>query len=177
MELQVPQQERIEYLLTQGGFIQNKAGNQVHIRTVTEDFRQEFMILFFGAAWSAQSQEVTQRLTKFVQYCNRVKEEVKLIYIGNEQSEQELQLYLETSPLKDLPNVFNFLFNDDFALRVREELMLDSLPTVVVFDKNLEIITQEGTGELLHLDYPEMVRGVWVGLLKKQVEDKKAARK
>lgn len=73
--------------------------------------------------------------------------------------------------------MFNFLFNDDFALRVREELMLDSLPTVVVFDKNLEIITQEGTGELLHLDYPEMVRGVWVGLLKKQVEDKKAARK
>ena len=56
----------------------------MHIRTVTEDFRQEFMILFFGAAWSAQSQEVTQRLTKFVQYCNRVKEEVKLIYIGNE---------------------------------------------------------------------------------------------
>lgn len=73
--------------------------------------------------------------------------------------------------------MFNFLFNDDFALRVREELLLDSLPTVVVFDKNLEIVTMEGAGELLHLDSPEMVRGVWVGLLKKQVEDRKAARK
>jgi hypothetical protein len=79
--------------------------------------------------------------------------------------------------MKDLPNVCNFLFNDDFALRVREELLLDSLPSVVIFDKNLEIVTMEGTGELLHFDYPEMVRGVWVGLLRKQVEDRKAARK
>jgi hypothetical protein len=69
------------------------------------------------------------------------------------------------------------MFNDDYALRVREELMLDSLPAVVVFDKNLEIVTQEGSGDLLHLEYPEMVRGVWIGLLKKQVDDKKAARK
>ena len=60
----------------------------MHIRTVTEDFRQEFIILFFGAAWSAQSQEVTQRLVKFVLHCNKTKDEVvKLIYIGNEQSE------------------------------------------------------------------------------------------
>jgi hypothetical protein len=59
----------------------------VHIGTVIEDFRNEFIILFFGAAWSAQSQEVTQRLTKFVQYCNKTKEEVKLLYLGNEQSE------------------------------------------------------------------------------------------
>jgi hypothetical protein len=69
------------------------------------------------------------------------------------------------------------MFNDDYALRVREELMLDSIPAVVVFDKNLEIVTQEGSGDLLHLEYPEMVRGVWIGLLKKQVDDKKAARK
>lgn len=33
------------------------------------------------------------------------------------------------------------MFNDDYALRVREELMVDSLPAVVVFDKNLEIVT------------------------------------
>ncbi len=79
--------------------------------------------------------------------------------------------------MKDLPNVYTFLFNDDFALRVREELHLDSLPTVIVFDKNLEIVTMEGTGELLHLDSPEMVRGVWVRMLKKQVDDRKAARK
>jgi hypothetical protein len=69
------------------------------------------------------------------------------------------------------------MFNDDYALRVREELMLDSIPAVVVFDKNLEIVTQEGSEDLLHLEYPEMVRGVWIGLLKKQVDDKKAARK
>jgi hypothetical protein len=79
--------------------------------------------------------------------------------------------------LKDLPNIYNFHFNSDFALRLREELMLDCLPSVVVFDKNFEIITQEGTGELLHLDHPEMIRGVWAGILKKKVEDKKAARK
>lgn len=53
MELQVPEHERVEYLLTQGGFIQAKGGSQVHIRSVTEDFRQEFIILFFGAAWSS----------------------------------------------------------------------------------------------------------------------------
>ncbi len=55
--------------------------------------------------------------------------------------------------------------------------MLDCIPCVVVFDKNFEIITQEGTGELLHFDHPEMIRGVWAGILKKKVEDKKAARK
>ena len=142
MELQIPEQERLEYLLTQGGFIKNKMGADVHIRTVTEEFRAEFIVLFFGAAWSSQSQEVTLRLAKFLTHCNRIKEEVRLLYLGNEQSEQELQVYLETSALKDLPVVHNFKFNDDFAMRVREELLLDSLPTVFVFDKNLEIVTQ-----------------------------------
>lgn len=79
--------------------------------------------------------------------------------------------------MKDLPIVYNFQFNDDFALRLRDELMLDSIPSVVVFDKNFEIITMEGQGELLHLDHPEMIRGVWAGVLRKRVEDKKANKK
>jgi hypothetical protein len=69
------------------------------------------------------------------------------------------------------------MFNDDFALRVRAELSLDNVPTVIVFDKNLEIITQDGAADLLHLEAPEMVRGVWIRILKKTLEDKKAAKK
>ncbi len=95
-------------------------------------------------------------------HINRIKEECKLIYLGNESCEQELQTFLETSPLKELNQVYNFTFNDDFALRIRTELNLDSMPTVIVFDKNLEIISTDGAADLLHLETPEMVRGVWI---------------
>lgn len=66
-------------------------------------------------------------------------------------------------------------WKDDKLLELKDKLGLDSLPRVLVFDKNLELVTQNGVDDLLFLT-PIACRSYWVEQLsfakrKEQEED------
>ena len=92
-----PQGERIHYFLTVAGELTSGiTGKCVPIKEVTSYFR-EFLVLFFGAAWSKQSIALTEELMKYLKHANGKggKPAVEVVYIGNEQSEAELREYIQ----------------------------------------------------------------------------------
>jgi hypothetical protein len=76
------------------------------------------------------------------------------LYLGNELSEQELETFIERE-LSDEDSmhchVHHFPFNDETALLLREELGIDAVPRLVVFDRNLEVVTIEGGADMMQM--------------------------
>lgn len=114
-------------------------------------------------------------MCKFVKHHNvGPKRLVDFIYIGNEQSEEELVRFLSDyvyhiDHLGHKSGGFHFSFNDENALRFREQLRIDCVPVVVVLNRNLEIITRTGAEDLMHL-HPDVVRTLWIAELEKLIE-------
>jgi len=52
-------------------------------------------------------------------------------------------------------------WKEEKAIELKDKLGLDSLPRVLVFDKNLQLITENGVDDLLMLT-PTACRGYWI---------------
>jgi len=61
---------------------------------------------------------------------------------------------------------------------LREELQIDCVPQVILLDRNLEIVWAQGAEELMKMDTltPEIVRALWISVLRNQIEEKKKLR-
>ena len=71
--------------------------------------------------------------------------------------------------------MFYLEHNSELYVRLREELNIDCVPQVILLDRNLEIVWTQGAEELLKMDIltPEIVRALWISVLKQQLEEKK----
>lgn len=152
------------------------------ISDVTSKFK-EFLIIFFGAAWSSQSVHLARQLVKFLKHHNSkcadiARPNIQLLYLGNESSDEELQTFIEKE-LSDTEtmhcNVHHFPFNDETALLLREELNIDAVPRLVVFDRNLDVVTFDAAADVAHMgsQNPEEVRSFWISILKAQIEERR----
>jgi hypothetical protein len=74
--------------------------------------------------------------------------------------------------------MYYFEHNSELAMRLREELAIDCVPQVILLDRNLEIVWTQGAQELMKMDTltPEIVRALWINVLKQQIEEKKQLR-
>ena len=50
------------------------------------------------------------------------------------------------------------------ALALRVELEIDSVPHLIVMDKNLDIVTRDGAADIMHFasQNPEQIRNIWI---------------
>lgn len=93
---------------------------------------------------------------KFLRHVNSKpgKPAVEVIYLGNEQSEDELKDYIQKylGDQSQGANIsgYHFPFNDDVALALREEFEVDSVPHLIVMDRNLDIVTRDGVSDIMH---------------------------
>lgn len=85
---------------------------------------------------------------------------MELIYIGNEQSQEELIAFIDKQ-LGGTLGGYYFAFNEEQSFQLRAELKADCVPLVVVLDQNLEVITRDGTADLMHFS-PDACRNIWV---------------
>jgi hypothetical protein len=176
-----PEAEKLHFYLTEAGELETAAGTRrVNAKEVTSYFK-EFLILFFGAAWSQQSLALTEELVKFLRHVNAKpgKPTVDVIYIGNEQSEEELKDYIQKhlADHSSGTNIsgYHFGYNHDLSFALRELLEVDSVPHLIVMDRNLDILTREGAADVMHLasQNPEQIRAIWIDQLQAQIDERK----
>jgi hypothetical protein len=86
---------------------------------------------------------------------------MEFIYVGNEQSQEELQEFIDKDLGGGAVGGYHFEFNEEQALQLRAELRADCVPMVIVLDHNLEVLTRDGAADLMHFS-PEACRNIWI---------------
>ena len=82
----------------------------------------------------------------------------EVFYLSNDKNRTEFDNFY--SEMNDQASWCALNWNDPRLLKVKEKYSLDCVPRVIVLDRNLEIITEEGADDLLKLG-PTACREVW----------------
>ena len=88
---------------------------------------------------------------------------IEVFYLSNDNSAEELnRFYMENI---DLAPWCSLQWEEmDLVQEVKEHYNLESLPQVLVLDKNLRVITREGADDLRRLE-PKDCREYWINVL------------
>ena len=84
---------------------------------------------------------------------------IEVIYASNDRSEPECLEFLNKQR-----NWASFDWNDHRIGAIRQEYGLYAVPTVLVFDRNLRLVTREAADDLINLSTGSC-RNYWVDLL------------
>ena len=148
-----------------------KDNNEVEADEVLLIFK-EFMLIFYGASWSLKSNEMSERISSFLIDQNPDDESqppsYEAFYISNDESKDEFKQFY-AKMCEEAPYWSTFPWNDPRIVNMKNALNLESLPQVLVMDKNLNIVTSEGVDDLMNLE-PDVCRSLWISLLKKQIK-------
>ena len=115
-----------------------RVSKNVSTSSVLSDIR-EFLLLFFGAGWSLQSQTVAVQLRTLLNDINEDGNRVfEVVYISNDESEEEYFKFYDTffGQNSQGANGCSIPFNDPRILKLREQYQIDCVPVVVVLDRN-----------------------------------------
>lgn len=136
---------------------------------------KEFCVLFYGGRWDTKSCEIATKINTLLTTINQVdgdfsKAFIEVLYVSNDLNQEEYDLFMEAH--------LNFWchalpWNDERVVELRKTYHLHSAPMVLVFDRNLECITREGSDDVLKMA-PLSCRNYWVELL---MDQKKIYRK
>ena len=136
---------------------------------------KEFFLVFYGAAWLPKTRVVAAAINTYMETSNPSDDsynvKVEVFYISNDRSESEFDQFMQE--MNEQRSWCYLPWNDDKQLLVKEKYCLDSLPRVIVLDKNLEIVTENGVDDLLFLT-PTACRSYWIEILtakKKEEQD------
>lgn len=138
---------------------------------------KEFLIVFYGASWLPKSKQVASAINCYLDTNNPEDDsaapKVELLYLSNDRTKEEFESFMQE--MNENRTWCAVQWKDDKLLELKEKLGLDSLPRVLVFDKNLELVTENGAEDLLFLT-PIACRSYWVEQLafakrKEQEED------
>lgn len=88
---------------------------------------------------------------------------VSLVYFSNDEDEEELIKFynLNLKPFNDAMDGFYLPFNDPRIHKVREQFGIDCVPVILVFDRNMDLITNDGASDIQNL-HPDICRFVWI---------------
>ena len=137
---------------------------------------KEFLIVFYGASWLPKSLTVATAINGFLDINNpdddSAAQKIEVLYLSNDRTKEEFESFIHE--MNENRTWSAVAWKDDKLLELKEKLGLDSLPRVLVFDKNLELVTEDGAEDLLFLT-PIACRSYWVEQLafakKKEQED------
>ena len=129
---------------------------------------KEFVILFYGASWDTKSIIISAQLNLLLNTYNKYedkgndvpKPKFEVIYASNDRSEDEFNKFL----VKQTKSWSALNWNDHRLADLRKVYGLSAVPSVLVFDKNLQCITKEGADDLINLS-TVACRNYWVDLL------------
>ena len=130
------------------------------------------MLVFYGASWNSKSISVAAAINTFIDSVHHLDDpfppKVEVLYLSNDRSEQEFESFIrkmnDKKPWCSLP------WNDDKIQEIKEKFGLDSLPRVLVFDKNLELVTDNGAEDLVFLP-PSACKSYWNQQLASRVNE------
>ncbi|CDW89362.1 UNKNOWN [Stylonychia lemnae] len=139
----------------------------VQVKGIIESCK-EFIIFFFGANWSVQCQKLGPKVRELITHFNDDQQKnIVAIYLSNDEDEEELQKFYGNflKPFNDSMDGYHFPFNDPRIMKIREQCKIDCVPVIMVFDKNMDLITADGASDIQNL-HPEICRFVWVQMMR-----------
>ena len=120
------------------------------------------MLLFYGASWLSKSNQVAASINEYIEYMHGNDDpyppKVEVLYISNDKTEQEFEAFVRK--MNDKKPWCSIPWQDDKIQDLKEKFGLDSLPRVLVFDKNLELVTDNAAEDLIFLP-PSACRSYW----------------
>ena len=86
----------------------------------------------------------------------------EVLYISNDVDKREFKEFYNS--MVEETSWCTLKWHDPMVANVKNEFRLESLPKVVVLDKNMRVVTMEGADDLLSME-PQLCRTYWIGLL------------
>ena len=98
--------------------------------------------IYFSAHWCGPCRAFTPNLGKFYENVNKEKKQVEIIYCPSDQTLQEFNEYYQTMPWLAIP------FESDSKDAIADGLGISSIPTLIIFDKNGNVLDNDGRGTI-----------------------------
>ena len=138
---------------------------------------KEFMLVFYGAAWSQKSKDIAEAISTILVDLNPENEDaqqnIEAVYVSNDRSREEYSDFMKQC--NEEVTWCSLPWNDEKVFEVKKAYNFDSLPQVLVLDKNLEIITNQGADDLMNLP-PQELRSYWITELRAKIARAKEER-
>ena len=104
---------------------------------------KEFLLVFYGASWSQKSVNVAESISNILVELNPENEDaqqnVEAVYISNDRTRDEYSEFMKQC--NEEVTWCSLPWNDEKVFEIKRAYNFDSLPQVLVLDKNLTVIT------------------------------------
>ena len=135
---------------------------------------KEFLLVFYGAGWSQKSVELSEMIGTILVELNPenedIQQNIEAIYISNDRTYDEYADFMKAC--NEEVSWCALPWNDERVYKVKKAYNFDSLPQVLVLDKNLQVITREGADDLMNL-HPQELRAYWINELRQKIAREK----
>ena len=103
-----------------------------------EVFSTEIICLYFSAHWCGPCRKFTPSLSEFYKEINSEKKQIEIIFCSSDQDQNQFDEYFKTMPWIAIP------FESESKDEIAEELGVSSIPTLIVFDKDGNVLDNDG---------------------------------
>ena len=103
-----------------------------------EVFSTEIICLYFSAHWCGPCRKFTPNLSEFYKEINSEKKQIEIIFCSSDQDQNQFDEYFKTMPWIAIP------FENEAKDEIAEELGVSSIPTLIVFDKDGNVLDNDG---------------------------------
>ena len=104
----------------------------------SEVFSTEIICLYFSAHWCGPCRKFTPVLSDFYKQINSESKQIEIIFCSSDNDQKQFNEYFGTMPWIAIP------FDDDSKDQISDDLGVSSIPTLIVFDKNGNVLDNDG---------------------------------
>ena len=127
---------------------------------------KEFLLIFYGAYWSPRAIQVANSINNFLIEVNPDDDHgsplCEVIYVSNDIEKREFKEFYKS--MMEESSWCTLKWGDPNLNKIKNEFSFESLPCVIVLDRNLRVVTREAADDLINMD-PLVCRAYWISLL------------
>ena len=110
-----------------------------------EVFSTEIICLYFSAHWCGPCRKFTPNLSEFYKEINSEKKQIEIIFCSSDQDQAQFDEYFKTMPWIAIP------FENEAKDEIAEDLGVSSIPTLIVFDKDGNVLDNDGRSTVMNI--------------------------
>ena len=110
-----------------------------------EVFSTEIICLYFSAHWCGPCRKFTPNLSEFYKEINSEKKQIEIIFCSSDQDQNQFDEYFKTMPWIAIP------FENEAKDEIAEDLGVSSIPTLIVFDKDGNVLDNDGRTTVMNM--------------------------
>ena len=105
----------------------------------------DIICLYFSAHWCGPCRKFTPSLSEFYKEINSETKQIEIIFCSSDQDQNQFNEYFKTMPWIAIP------FDSEAKDEIAEELGVSSIPTLIVFDKDGNVLDNDGRSTVMNM--------------------------